>query len=100
MDAIDGYCLATLRRRFSELGFLDERFRFYRMLDFNFSLALRAAGLQLRRIPDLPVVMHEHRGWEDSDPEERDRLSRINFRRFYDRWHHRTDLLVGPGSSG
>ena len=100
VDAIDGYCLATLRRRFSELGFLDERFRFYRMLDFNFSLALRAVGLQLRRIPDLPVVMHEHRGWEESDPDERDRLSRINFRRFYDRWHHRTDLLVGSGPSG
>ncbi len=100
VDAIDGYCLATLRRRFSELGFFDERYRFYRMLDFNFSFALRGAGLRLQRIPDLPVVMHRHRGWEDSDPEERDRLSRINFRRFYDRWHHRTDLLVGSRSSG
>ena len=100
VDAIDGYCLATLRRRFSELGFLDERFRFYRMLDFNFSFALRNAGLRLQRIPDLPVLMHRHRGWEDSDPDERDRLSRINFRRFYDRWHHRTDLLVGSGPPG
>ena len=100
VDAIDGYCLATLRRRFYELGFLDERFRFYRMLDFNFSFALRGAGLRLRRLPDLPVVMHQHRGWEDSDPDERDRLSRINFRRFYDRWHHRTDLLVSSRPSG
>ncbi|MHB1522429.1 MAG: cysteine--tRNA ligase [Candidatus Dormibacteria bacterium] len=100
VDAIDGYCLATLRRRFSELGFLDERFRFYRMLDFNFSFALRNAGLHLQRIPDMPVLMHQHRGWEDSDPDERDRLSRINFRRFYDRWHHRTDLLVGSRRPG
>ncbi len=99
VDAIDGYCLATLRRRFSELGFLDERFRFYRMLDFNFSFALRSAGLRLQRIPDLPVLMHQHRGWEDSDPDERDRLSRINFRRFYDRWHHRSDLLIGSSAS-
>lgn len=97
VDAIDGYCLALRRARFTELGFLDERYRFYRMLDFNLSLALRAAGLRLQRIPGLPVVMHNHRGWEDTDEEERDRLSRLNFRRFYDRWHHRQDLLVAPG---
>jgi len=78
------------------VGLLDERFRFYRMLDFNFCFALRALGLGQRRIPELPVLMHSHRGWEDTDPDERDRLSRINFRRFYERWHHRPDLLLEP----
>ena len=99
VDAIDGYCLALLRSRFSELGLLDERFRFYRMMDFDLCLSLRAAGLRQRRIPDLPVVMHEHRGWEDTDPDERDRLSRLNFRRFYERWHHRLDLLASAGAA-
>ena len=94
VDAVDGYCLALRRQRFSELGLLDERYRFYRMLDFNLCLQLRAQGLRQLRLPELPVVMHEHRGWEDTDPDERERLSRLNFRRFYERWHHRPDLLV------
>ncbi len=93
VDAIDGYCLCFRRSRLTGVGLLDERFRFYRMLDFNFSLALRAAGLRLVRLPELPIRLLHHRGWEDTDPDERERLSRINFRRFYDRWHHRTDLL-------
>ena len=97
VDAIDGYCLALARHRFTELGLLDERFRFYRMLDFNLCLQLRAQGLRQLRLPGLPVLMHEHRGWEETDPDERDRLSRLNFRRFYDRWHHRLDLLVAAG---
>ncbi len=93
VDAIDGYCLALTRQRFTELGLLDERFRFYRMLDFNLCFTLRSAGLTQLRLPELPIVMHEHRGWEDTDPDERERLSKLNFRRFYERWHHRPDLL-------
>ncbi|MHB8312086.1 MAG: cysteine--tRNA ligase [Candidatus Dormibacteria bacterium] len=98
VDAIDGYCLGLRRHRFSELGLLDERFRFYRMLDFNLCFGLRALGLSQRRLPDLPMVMHQHRLWEDTDPDERERLSRLNFRRFYDRWHHRPDLLLAGAS--
>jgi len=94
VDAIDGYCLAFARGRLHEAGLWDERFRFYRMLDFHYSLTLRSFGLSQRRLPELPVVMHRHRGWEDTDPEERDRLSRLNFRRFFERWHHRPDLLL------
>ena len=101
VDAIDGYCLAFARSRLREVGLFDERFRFYRMLDFHFSLTLRAFGLRQRRLAELPVVMHQHRGWEETDPDERERLSRLNFRRFYERWHHRPDLLVAAeaGSS-
>jgi cysteinyl-tRNA synthetase len=94
VDAIDGYCLAFARTRLNEAGLLDERYRFYRMLDFNYSLTLRSLGLKQQRIPDLPVVMHQHRGWEETDPDERERLSRLNFRRFFERWHHRPDLLL------
>ncbi len=97
VDAIEGYCLAFSRGRLREVGLFDEGFRFYRLLDFDWSLRLRAAGLHNRRLPDLPVTMHAHRGWEEADPEERDRLSRLNFRRFYARWHHRQDLVVAAG---
>ncbi len=99
VDAIDGYCLAFARRRLQEVGLLDERFRFYRMLDFHYSLTLRSFGLSQRRIPELPVVMHRHRGWEDTDPDERERLSRLNFRRFFEHWHHRPDLLLAMDPS-
>ncbi|HVD04111.1 MAG TPA: cysteine--tRNA ligase [Candidatus Dormibacteraeota bacterium] len=99
VDAIDGYCLAVRRHRFTELGLLDERFRFYRMLDFHLCFTLRSAGLVQMRLPELSAVMHEHRGWEDTEPDERERLSKLNFRRFYERWHHRPDLLLAghPG---
>jgi len=40
--------------------------------------------------------MHSHRGWEETDPDERERLSRLNFRRFFEHWHHRRDLLLDP----
>ncbi|MGH7609023.1 MAG: cysteine--tRNA ligase [Candidatus Dormibacteria bacterium] len=96
VDAIDGYCLGFARRRLGEVGLFDEGFRFYRMLDFNFCLALRARGLRQVRLAQLPVELHQHRGWEETDPEERERLSRLNFRRFYERWHHRPDLLLEP----
>jgi cysteinyl-tRNA synthetase len=99
VDAIDGYCLAFSRRRLQEVGLLDERFRFYRMLDFHYSLTLRSFGLSQRRVPELPVVMHRHRGWEDTDHDERERLSRLNFRRFFERWHHRPDLLLAADPS-
>ncbi|HUY96850.1 MAG TPA: cysteine--tRNA ligase [Verrucomicrobiae bacterium] len=94
VDAVEGYCLGFARHRLLEIGLLDERYRFYRLLDFDWSMRLRAHGLENRRIPDLPVRMHLHRGWEETEPEERERLSRANFRRFYDRWHHRQDLLI------
>ncbi len=99
VDAVEGYCLGFARSRLLEIGWMDERFRFYRLLDFDWSMRLRAQGLVNRRLPGLPFVMHAHRGWEETEPEERERLSRVNFRRFYDRWHHRQDLLVaGPAA--
>jgi cysteinyl-tRNA synthetase len=94
VDAIDGYCLAFKRGRLQETGLFDERYRFYRLLDFNYSLTLRSLGLKQHRVADLPVIMHQHRGWEETDPDERERLSRLNFRRFFERWHHRPDLLL------
>jgi cysteinyl-tRNA synthetase len=94
VDAIDGYCLAFARRRLGEVGMFNEYFRFYRMMDFDYSFTLRAFGLRQRRLPQLPVLMHSHRGWEAADPDERERLSRLNFRRFFEHWHHRRDLLL------
>jgi len=40
-------------------------------------------------------MKHEHRLWEATEPQERDRLSRRNMYRFLNRWRDREDLLVG-----
>jgi GT2 family glycosyltransferase len=100
VDAIEAYALAFRRSDFVERGPLDERFRFYRNLDLWWSLVLRdeGEGIPPRRalaLDDVPVVRHEHRGWNESDPAERDRLSKRNFYRILDRFGRRRDLLVG-----
>ena len=94
VDAVEGYLFAFRRADLRWLGGLDEHFRFYRNLDIYTSFQFKHRGLRVVRIPDLPAVMHEHRGWQELSPEERDRRSQRNFRRFLDRWHHDQRLLV------
>ena len=95
VDAVEGYCLGLRRAEALAAGGFDRRFRFYRIADFELSFRLRAeGGRRALVIPGLPVVRHEHRLWEATDPEERERLSKRNFYRFLDRWRDRADLLV------
>ncbi|MBI2886497.1 MAG: cysteine--tRNA ligase [Chloroflexi bacterium] len=104
VDAIEGYCMAFRRELLREVGLLDEKFRFYRNLDLDFSMNLRAHGYRNIMLSGLPVRQHEHRGWASLEEGERDKLSRRNFYRFLSKWGHRTDLLYhtihgpGPGS--
>jgi hypothetical protein len=102
VDAIEGYCLAFRRADYRERGPLDERFRYYRNLDIWWSLVLRDEGEEVppRRALalDLPLRIHEHRGWTSVTEAERDRLSKRNFYRILDRFGHRRDLLLHPGS--
>ena len=95
VDAIEGYCMAFRRSDALTLEGMDPRFRFYRIADIEFSFRLRDRRGRALVVGGLPVVKHEHRLWEVTDPEERDRLSRRNFYRFLDRWGRREDLLVG-----
>jgi GT2 family glycosyltransferase len=80
------YLLAIRRERLAAVGELDPHYRFYRNLDIDFSYQVRAAGLLVRRVECEGIVQHEHRLWESTTPEERERLSRKNFNRFLDRW--------------
>ena len=96
VDAIEGYCMAFRRSDAQEAGGFDPKFRFYRIADFELSFRLRAKGdRRAVVVPGLPVVKHEHRLWEATEPDERQRLSRRNFYRFLDKWRDREDLLVG-----
>ena len=97
--AIEGYLLAVRRADVAAAGPLDEGFRFYRNLDIWWSLVLRdrGDGEAPRRavvVGGLPLVRHEHRGWEALAPAERDRLSKRNFYRVLDRFRDRADLAV------
>ena len=92
-DAIEFYLFAFRRARLKQVGWLDEKFVFYRNLDLDWSLAFKDQGLRLVAAPDLPLVVHEH-PYLRMDPLERDKLSKKNYRRFLDKWKGRTDLLV------
>jgi len=95
VDALEGYLMALRREVLAQVAPLDEKFRFYRHLDLDLSLAVRSLGYILVCDPSLPVVRHAHGEWERTQPEERERLSRRNFYRFLRRWGGRQDLLVG-----
>ena len=97
VDAIEAYCLAVRREALRAVGGFDRRFRYYRNADLDFSFAVRDAGWRAVRTEPLPLVRHEHRGWESLPEEERDRLSKRNFYRFLERWRDRPDLLLHPG---
>jgi cysteinyl-tRNA synthetase len=74
-------------------GFFDEKFKFYRTADIEYSFRVKDQGLAARVVP-LPIERHEHRMWANTEEAERDRLSKRNFYRFLDRWRGRTDLTV------
>ena len=96
VDALEGYCMAFRRQEAIELGGFDEKFRFYRIADVEFSFRVRAAGKRALVVRDLPLEKHAHRLWETLPDDERERLSKKNFYRFLDRWGERSDLLLDP----
>lgn len=99
VDAIEGYLMAFRRGMLDELEGFDEKFRFYRSADIEFSFRVKEAGYRAVVVP-LPVRRHEHRMWTNTPEAERDKLSKRNFYRFLERFRDRTDLLVaGKGPS-
>jgi len=94
VHAVEGYLMAFRREVLQEVGFLDEKFRFYRHLDLDFSFAVRSLGYRATIDTSLPVVRHEHVEWSSTPQQERDRLSKRNFYRFLQKWGERTDLIA------
>ena len=92
-DAIEGYLMAFRREILETAGFFDEKFRFYRTADIEYSFRVKDQGLRARVVP-LPLARHEHRVWTNTPEEDRARLSKRNFNRFLERWRGRTDLTV------
>ncbi len=94
VDAVEGYLMAFRRQLAREVGLMDEKFRFYRHLDLDYSLAFRERGYRNRIVAGLPLRRHAHSDWERTPEEERERLSKRNFYRFLRKHGDRTDLLL------
>ena len=99
VDAMQSYCFAFRREVVAQVGLMRETFRFYRNLDLDYSFQFRDKGYRIVADPSLPVARHTHRAWAELSDEERDELSRKNFRRFLRRWGDREDLLTAGRAS-
>ncbi len=94
VDAVEGYLMAFRREVLREVGFLDEKYRFYRHLDLDFSFAVRSRGYRCVIDATVPVKKHEHVEWSATPSMERERLSKRNFYRFLHKWGERKDLIL------
>lgn len=92
-DAVEGYLMAFRRETLRLAGGFDEKFRWYRTADIEWSFRVKDAGFRCA-VVDVPVVKHGHRMWFESDPATRAKWSKRNFYRFLDRWRDRWDLVL------
>ncbi len=97
VDAVEGYLMAFRRDVLREAGLLDEKFRFYRHLDLDFSYAVRSRGYRAVIDAGLPVRRHDHVEWLATAPDERERLSKRNFYRFLRKWGGRDEFAAPRG---
>jgi cysteinyl-tRNA synthetase len=96
VDAIEGYLMAFRRDMLSEIGWIDEKFRFYRLMDIYMSFFIKAAGYRAVTVPEVAtsVEKHPHREWYSLSEDEQTTKSKKNYDIFRDRWHHGESLLV------
>ena len=93
VDAIEGYLMAFRREMLEAAGLFDEKFKWYRTADIEWSFRVKDLGLRAVVVP-VPVAKHEHRMWFNTPPEERAKWSKRNYYRFLDKFRGRFDLLV------
>jgi cysteinyl-tRNA synthetase len=96
VDAIEGYLMAFRRELLPEVGWIDERFRFYRLMDIYFSFFFKTSGYRAVTTPVVAerIQKHPHKEWYSLSEEERATKSKKNYDIFRDRWHHGESLLV------
>lgn len=98
VDAIEGYLMAFRRDVLLDVGMFDERFKWYRTADIEWSFRVKDAGLRAV-VVEVPVVRHEHRTWSNTPPDERAKWSKRNYYRFLDGFRGRFDLTVSGGKT-
>jgi hypothetical protein len=95
-DAIEGYLLAFRRELLPQVFPVDEKFRFYRLMDVYLSFFFKAGGFEVLVLPEMALHLekHPHREWFSLSEEERQAKSKKNFDILKARWHHGQSLLV------
>ncbi len=96
VDAVEGYLMAFRRELLQEVGWIDEKFRFYRLMDIYYSFFFKAAGYRAETVPGVEALLekHPHREWYSLSEDEQRTKSKKNYDIFRDRWHHGESLLV------
>jgi len=94
VEVVSGLCMAFRRKLLKKVGFFDERYRFPRYMDVDFSFAVRDSGANVLITPDLPVRCHAELQDGNLSDAERARLTKRNFYRFLEKWGSRDDLLI------
>jgi cysteinyl-tRNA synthetase len=96
VDAIEGYLMAFRRELLPEIGWIDEKFRFYRLMDIYCSFFFKTSGYRAVTTPLVAerVQKHPHREWYSLSEDERATKSKKNYDIFRDRWHHGESLLA------
>ena len=96
VDAVEGYLMAFRRKLLPEIGWIDEKFRFYRLMDVQLSFFIKAAGYRVFVAPRVAALLkkHPHREWFSLSEDERTTKSKKNYDIFRARWHHGESLLV------
>jgi len=96
VDAVEGYLMAFRRALLPEVGWIDERFRFYRLMDIHLSFFFKTSGYRVLALPQVAALLrkHPHREWYSLNEEERTAKSKKNYDIFRARWHHGESLLV------
>jgi cysteinyl-tRNA synthetase len=92
-DAVEGYLMAFRREVLTDVGGFDEKFRWYRTADIDWSFKVKDAGLGCN-VVSMPVAKHEHRAWAAASEQQRTSWSKRNFYRFLDRYRDRWDLVL------
>jgi hypothetical protein len=88
--------MAFRRAALSEVGPANEQFRFYRLLDVDYSFEFKKAGYRAVASAEVAarVIRHPHREWLSLTEEERGDKSKKNFDLYYKKRHHARSLLV------
>src|SRR5579864_3262575 len=80
VDAIEGYLMAFRRALLPEVGWIDERFRFYRLMDIHYSFFYKTSGYRVLTVPQVAerVIKHPHREWFSLSEDEQATKSKKN----------------------
>lgn len=92
VDVLMSYLLAIKTDIAREIG-PDQKAKFYRNADMEWSLMLRAAGHRLFAIDDLPVTQGRHHGYHDSEPNYRDQQSKKTYDRLLQKFRGKNSIL-------